>query len=268
MSNSSNLLLWAIIGAILTGVAYTQKTQIIESFGMIPTQTIRAERVYGSSEAKNNMFMVPGTYQASLPPRQAGNVDYGAYLRYNMPDKAKRADTMGSLQTSSEMYRGPKEEYCGSCSVEGFQQPQQQPQSLATDALPVPSANVGGVNALGQETQPIVYDRFIFANQRDRLQAGADFIRGDLPIVPMAKGWFAPSASPQTALRTGSVQILSGENLQTSRELQALKSAAIGDIRPPAQASAMFSREIPSYAVQSLSTASAAGGDIQVTRFP
>ncbi len=34
---------------------------------------------------KNGFFMIPGYYQASLPPR-ISTVDYGSLIRYDMPD--------------------------------------------------------------------------------------------------------------------------------------------------------------------------------------
>lgn len=282
---NSNSFLWMAVGLVLLGAVYLQKTQIVESFGMIPPQTIRVEQIHGEANPpmKGDMFMIPGTFQATLPPRQAGMVDYGPNLRYNMPDQSKRADTMGSLYTNvvnesynesyNENYRGPKkEDYCGSCtgSVEGFQANPSQMPPPAMDLLPSQSMGSTATNALGEETQPIIYDRFIFANQKDRLREGADFIRGDLPIVPMSKGWFTPSATPQTALRTGALEMIGGTMNETSKELQALKSAAIAGVRPPAQASAMFGggSQIPSYSIQSNMNTSAAGGDIQVTRFP
>lgn len=277
-STNNNVFLWTVIGAVLLGLAYTQKNQIIESFGMIPPQTIRVEQVLGEPNPpmKGDMFMIPGTYQATLNPRQAGMVDYGPYLRYDMPDQSKRADSMGSLYTGivNESYRGPKTEgYCGPCnggggSVENYQHNPSSAIPPPMDMMPAQSMGMTATNALGEETQPIIYDRFIFANQKDRLREGADFIRGDLPIVPMSKGWFTPSATPQTALRTGALEMIGGANNSTSKELSALKSAAIAGIRPPAQSSVMFSKEIPSYTVQSNSFSSSAGGDIQVTRFP
>jgi hypothetical protein len=36
----------------------------------------------------------------------------------------------------------------------------------------------------------VVYDRYIYANQKSRTHGLGDPIRGDLPIVPCGSGWF------------------------------------------------------------------------------
>jgi len=76
----------------------------------------------------------------------------------------------------------------------------------------------------GSVEQPIIYDRFIFANQRSTLQGQGDRIRGDLPILPNNTGWFQVAVNPTIDLTNSALGVMSG-NGQTSRELQALKTA-------------------------------------------
>ena len=63
----------------------------------------------------------------------------------------------------------------------------------AVDSLPV--GDMSTINALGDTIQPIVYDRYIFANRHSRLRAQGDPIRGDLAIVPCNTGWFNVSVN-------------------------------------------------------------------------
>jgi hypothetical protein len=272
MSEPSILL--TIVGlVVIAGIWYNRKN--IEHFGMIPAQVIRVEQVQQMPQntpiSKGSFFMTPGTYQATLNPRQAGMVNYGPYIRYDPPEKSKRADSMGSLEPIQEGY-------CG-VSREGFQadlssNQQVNPIPAPADLLIAPNSGLMTTNALGEQVQPIIYDRFIFANQKDRLRQDADFIRGDLPIIPLSKGWFSPSANPQTALRDGALMVIGGQNNTTSKELAALKSAALGNIVPPSSSMPIWGApsstepNSTNYAVQSNITSNAAGGDIQITRFP
>jgi len=50
------------------------------------------------------------------------------------------------------------------------------------------------------------YDRLIYANQRRRNLEGADFIRGDLKILPDNRNWFQVSARPHLDLRNGAIE--------------------------------------------------------------
>jgi len=132
-----------------------------------------------------------------------------------------------------------------------------------TDMLPVQDMSNGMmVNALGENVeQPIIYDRFIYANQKNRLREAGDPIRGDLPIVPLQKGWFSPSggATPQLALRDGALSVMGGVNNTTSKELLALQNAATGGLENTGGGI--------NYSVQKSSFLNSAQ-DLQVTAFP
>lgn len=130
------------------------------------------------------------------------------------------------------------------------------------DMLPVQDMSNGQmVNALGQNVeQPIVYDRFIYANQKSRLYAQGDPIRGDLPIVPLQKGWFSPGNSqPQLALRDGALMAMGGTNNSTSHQLLALQNAATGGLESTGGGI--------NYSVQK-SAFNNSAQDLQVTAFP
>ena len=76
--------------------------------------------------------------------------------------------------------------------------------------------------------EPIIYDRVIFANQKSKLAAQGDPIRGDLPILPHKNGWFNPSSRPNIDLRDGALAVMGGVSNSTNQKLLMLQHAASG----------------------------------------
>jgi hypothetical protein len=82
---------------------------------------------------------------------------------------------------------------------------------------------------------PIVYDRLIYANARSRLRkGGTDWIRGDLPIVPVLPEanpesliWGRPSVTPHIDLNRGAMHVLGGMDNHTQLQLQDLMNASV-----------------------------------------
>lgn len=87
---------------------------------------------------------------------------------------------------------------------------------------------VGTMDSLGESCQPVVYDRYIYANRRSRLRSQGDPIRGDLPIVPCNTGWFRPSVHPQIDLHEGAMNVLGGVSNETSQTMNQLIDASSG----------------------------------------
>jgi hypothetical protein len=300
MNSSNNNILFALVGLSACALAvqnYTRSNEVKEHFAGLTSNTFKPikQRV---AVVKGDMFEVPGNYQSSLSPRFS-NVDYGANIRYNMPSANNLAVnknnplTYGDMIFKSGQIGGQDactvEGYCnGSCGAVGCrkggggapvmktsnlvpssfaennykQQVGQLEYNKVTDMLPVQSmSNCAPANALGQaQTQPIVYDRIIYANQRSRLYAAGDPIRGDLPIVPVQSDWFRPSVHPQIDLRNGAIAAMSGLDSSTTKEVLALQNAAsVGLIDTGSGIN---------YAVQKSSYAGAGGSDVQITAFP
>lgn len=290
MSDNNKFVL--VIGLLLLayGIYECQKSgrAIREEFGMLPARTVLRDTVKQAGPQKGDYISIPGTFQSSLSPiGGAGMVDYGANIRYNMPsnDKLRTADFKNSfpvvyanqVTSSNEGYCGAtKEGYCGggSLNVESNLVPSnfaagnynQKMNSLqyteVNDMLPVQNmANGQLINALGEEqVQPIIYDRFIYANQKSRLYSQGDPIRGDLPIVPTNTGWFQVNVHPQIDLQSGAMAVMGGINNATSAELLALQSAAAGNLVDTGSGI--------NFAVQKSQFSTAAGSDVQVTAFP
>jgi len=77
--------------------------------------------------------------------------------------------------------------------------------------------------------QPIVYDRLIYANSRSRLRGQGDYIRGDLPVVPVLPEsnpdslvMFRPSVTPSIDLNSGALNVLGGYDNTSMKQLQTL----------------------------------------------
>lgn len=283
------LLTLAGVSALFVALSDKKSKTIVEHFGMIPPRVANVQRVV--ENVKTGDFVdIHGNYQAMLNPRQAGMVDYGASIRYKFPEQKYRADDMGSLSapTPTSQQNIIVEKFCGSCGMEGYcgpngcnngpmsnqvpssfaqpsyaQQQNQMDSVQSSDQIPVYNQGAMDVDALGQASmQPVVYDRYVYANQKNRLQGLGDPIRGDLPISPIERGWFTPSAQPQTMLRDSALVVMGGAENDTTRELMALKTAVSGG--------SLDTGSGINYSVQKSSFASAAGGDISanITAFP
>jgi hypothetical protein len=126
----------------------------------------------------------------------------------------------------------------------------------ATDMVPV--GDMTTVNELGETVQPIVYDRFVYANRNSRLRSQGDPIRGDLPVVPCAPGWFRPSVHPNIDLQTGALNVLGGVENETTRAMANLIMETSGD-------STIAGVNLSS--MRNMSTGSALA-DVQVSAFP
>ena len=83
------------------------------------------------------------------------------------------------------------------------------------------------------QMQPVMYDRLIYANGRSRQKEGSDWIRGDLPIVPVlpesnpnSQVWMRPSARPSLDLNQGAMNIIGGYDNTTNNQLRSLMETA------------------------------------------
>lgn len=63
-----------------------------------------------------------------------------------------------------------------------------------------------------------IYDRVIYANQKRRSREGADYIRGDLPIAPIKRGYHDVSVKPHLDLTKGALSYMYDINQCIERE--------------------------------------------------
>ena len=121
------------------------------------------------------------------------------------------------------------------------------------------------LTADGEMKQPIVYDRYVYANRRSRLRGQGDPIRGDLPVVPSTGNWFTPSVHPNIDLQAGAINVLAGVNNETNHQLANLIYNSSGGGDTAIGGVDMAPVNMSSQVHGSLG---AAQGDVQMTSFP
>lgn len=121
----------------------------------------------------------------------------------------------------------------------------------------------------GEMKQPIVYDRYMYANRNSRLRGQGDPIRGDLPIVPISGNWFIPSAAAgnnaNQVLQQGAMNVLGGVNNETNNALANLIYNSSGGAETTIGGVDMAQTNMSH---QVYGASSAAMGDVQTTSFP
>jgi len=83
----------------------------------------------------------------------------------------------------------------------------------------LPVRDMTAMNAGSENTQPIIYDRYMFANRNSRLRSRGDKIRGDLAILPCNTGWFQVSVQPNLDLEQGALNVLAGFNNEQGKAI-------------------------------------------------
>lgn len=281
MIESKHMYIMFIVAVIVIVIILATRKKS-EGFVGLDNLTYKVERVEAASPeeaAEGSFYSVPGTYQGILSPRFS-NLDYGAHLRSNMPSYEHQGSPKDPLFQSGNPYLA--ENFDGNYQVPMMShdvpdQYKSQQSVHSSNALSYGVELDGGhnvhsgipvraLNAAGQEEstadddQPIVYDRLIYANKKNRNLAAADVIRGDLPIVPDQGGWFRPSVSPHLDLKQGAMTIIGGQGNETSHALSRL----IYDSSAGKQNSTFSG-----IATTQMSTSrSSRGHDLQVTAFP
>jgi hypothetical protein len=194
----------------------------------------------------DDKFIKTANLQAMLSPRGVGNnVNAGARINYARADPKYEAfpitNPMDYANMAAENYsNNPQSKENYGCAQDSFS-------SSGIDSLPsnytngnyetekqkvfstgmetvdsLPVGNMSTINALGETIQPVVYDRYIFANRHSRLRSQGDPIRGDLPIVPCNNGWFNVSVNPATDLQTGAMNVMGGVSNSVSNNTSQL----------------------------------------------
>lgn len=104
----------------------------------------------------------------------------------------------------------------------------------ASLALPVGTMTASSAAGGGSKV-PLVMDRFIVAPLKSRLFQHADFIRGDIAIVPVNPNanpnsctWFRPSVNPSVDLNPGALAVMGGAYGEQARSVAQLQQQASG----------------------------------------
>jgi hypothetical protein len=215
----------------------TKKITSNEGFGMNPSGSYKIDRI--TTDNNGNRYSTPASYQAwanpnyqSVPPPRFANVNFGSNIRYNMPKEDYQGTpceplTFGNMAREnfeSNRYTTPT---CGKGGASGIPENYKNGNyKQITDEIAypnvselVPVGDMSTVNSLGETVQPIIYDRFIYANRNSRLRSQGDPIRGDLPIVPCRTEWFRPSVTPFLDLQQGAMNVMGGVDNSTANAM-------------------------------------------------
>ena len=154
-------------------------------------------------------------YQANISPRFS-NVNHGAHIRYNTPSQEHLASSCDPLtfggMAREDFTTGSKESFDADKFVESsgkYNEYSGQSEEYPEVSSMVPVGDMRSHNALGEDTQAICYDRYIYANKKSNLRRHGCPIRGDMAIPPPVGNWFTTSASVLD-LQQGAIAVIAG----------------------------------------------------------
>ena len=250
---------------------------------------------------KGQFYSVPGQYQAILNPRFS-NVNYGSAIRYNFPSEKHQAvpkDPLTFNKMTKENYsalnqarkqKNVRENFeeddsgVAKCRPGGFgrdyhygapitdidyasgnynelrDKAYEGSGEVITSSLPV--GDMTSMSVEGDVEQPIVYDRYIYANRNSRLRSQGDPIRGDLPIIPDSNDnqWFKVSVAPSVDLQFGAMNVIGGTDNETANALAQMVYASSGGAQDTVNGISLSS--------QTTGTLAMGQNDIHFTAFP
>ena len=273
-----------IVAAASTGVLFYRKQtkKVEEGFaGMGVSFKVKANPEFVDN--KGYFYSVPPNLQAAVAPRFSGTATYGPYLNtekvarniQGVPinplthtNTIKKCGNGVNVFNSDMKMKGYNETEEGFNTVapnftaSNYQAAEDKLKDRGTFANELlPQSTAMATDGSTTVSQPIVYDRYIYANQKSRLHGLGDPIRGDLPIVPYNGDWFRPSVQPNIDLRDGAMMVLAGENNATARNTMALMRESSGNtMNTFAGAPVMSNQTNLNYG--------AGGADVIATAFP
>jgi hypothetical protein len=281
----NKVFLTTVLIAFIGIAVYMSQTK--ENFWMTPSKQVRVEKMFKDPESQD-FFQVPN-YQGILSPRFS-NVNYGPNLRTGFPNYNR----MGVPQDPLQEKANPPDPLQYAIQ-ENFAQPKipldpHNPYSndytngnyndVLADSVKSGAVNGWPTNTIedqdkisfmtqdGEMKQPIIYDRYIYANRNSRLRGQGDPIRGDLPITPISGNWFIPSAASGNVgqvLQQGAMNVMGGVNNETSNSLANLIYNKSGGAETTIGGIDMKQTNMSH---QVYGASSAAMGDVIATAFP
>lgn len=289
---------WGGIQLSTTEVPFVQSTQRLSSNGQPTGGEPKRTALPGNSVINPNMmgsgkFVSVPSYQAVLSPRFS-NVNYGANIKYNLPDRENLASPCDPL-TFGDMAKENYESNPPSCGKGGYGLGG----SKVAGGYELPSGYVNGnkgevlaentgsqivgsdlpigtmttMDGAGNMDQVVMYGRLMVSTSKSssKLRSQGDPIRGDLPIVPCQSGWFSVYPTISRDLQEGAMNVLTDVAPGSSYgSLMNMLVTSTGGSQNTFGGAAL--NQLPNYQVNmsgsSESGLSAGMGDIQVTSFP
>jgi|688.fasta_scaffold306279_2 hypothetical protein len=162
------------------------------------------------NQEKGGYQTVPN-FQANISPRFVDNGANGPNVRYHSQNRSCDPLTFGGMahenftKESFDTGKLVESNYAAGNYNEISGQSDEYPDVLSM----VPVGDMRSHNALGQETQSICYDRYIYANKKSNLRRHGCPIRGDMAITPPNGNWFTVSATVND-LNPGAIAVMAG----------------------------------------------------------
>lgn len=165
-----------------------------------------------------NRFVTVANWQQPIQNRFS-STGYSAYINQRpAPEGMQGVTPLAPLE-----YGNIVKQECPS-TMSSVNNAKPQPEFLSASDL-MPAQTMEGF----ESPECIQIDRNMWSNTKTRTQNTADFIRGDLPIVPLANGgWFNSQYANATNLRTGAMAALGGANNETAKLTAQLTTAYRG----------------------------------------
>jgi hypothetical protein len=185
------------------------------------TNESRAIKQNYQSMLGNDKFYSQPNYQSPISPRFNPSMGLGSKINYNLPDYKNRGvfdHPLGMADMAKKSYN--RENFHSGESSSSNDMIHSSKENIVSDGLiPVPISDMTTIGSDGQEELPHVYERFVFSHRKSNLAAQGDFIRGDLPITPCVGSWFNVSVTPHIDLQQGAMNVIGGNNNDTSKAL-------------------------------------------------
>ena len=196
----------------------------------------------------DDMFMQRPTLKSHLAPRMYPG-QYAAELRGPVPPEYLKAVPINAVQDDPSLIDfSAYMASTGNTNAVGGMSEEMQKKAIKEkfqDSLEyvdpseiLPGDDMASIKfgKLASDPNTYIYDRLIYANKRRRNLEGADFIRGDLPIVPTKHdregAWFQPSAKPHLDLRKGAFAYIA-PSYETIIDLEDIISNSLYEERNP-----------------------------------
>lgn len=298
----------ALLGALFALVqSQNNDGSLIENWSYSGQMAVKSQPgmvVNGHEQALSNMYgsdsgfvQVPH-FQGVLSPRFS-NVDYGAHIKYNMPDKRNMGVPKHPLDYANMVDGRPvshsrqhaRESYAPSCAKGGMAR------NLSKARAPLPAGHSGSnyqqvydaldgeevsmgnelpvgsmssLDGLGNNNQVVTFNNLTYTNKKSKLWGRGDMIRGDLAITPNQTGWFSVYPTINTDLNAGALNVMAGNNEGNAATLDLMYRASGGAQSTLAGVDVRSMRSSPqaNMAQQNISSLSNSLGDLQVTAFP
>ena len=162
-------------------------------------------------ENKIGGYQTVPNYQANISPRFVDNGVNGPNVRYHSQNSSCDPLTFGGMAhenfTKESFDTGKLVE--SNYAAGNYNEISGQSDEYPDVSSMVPVGDMRSHNALGQETQAICYDRYIYSNKKSNLRRHGCPIRGDMAIAPPIGNWFTASANVLD-LNPGAIAVMAG----------------------------------------------------------